>query len=78
MIDREGILQFVKSMRDDPMSGKEMAEVMLRIRSGDDVAGESDAAEQIRVGSSMASMLSRRRRSKKRSSRPNSRVGLER
>ncbi len=40
ILDREGILQYVRNMLDDPLDAEEILAVMLRVRSGDDVAVE--------------------------------------
>ncbi|MGI9518728.1 MAG: TlpA family protein disulfide reductase, partial [Pirellulaceae bacterium] len=40
IIDRDGALQYVKNMLDDPLSPEEIAAVMLRVRSGEKVADE--------------------------------------
>lgn len=40
VIDRQGILQYVKRLQDEPLDPSELSSVLLRVRSGDDVAGE--------------------------------------
>ena len=40
VIDRAGVLQYVKLLQDQPLDSEDLASILLRVRSGDDVAGE--------------------------------------
>ncbi len=43
IVDRQGVLQYVKKLTDDPNQAGELAKVLVRIRSGDNVAAEMRA-----------------------------------
>lgn len=40
VVDREGVLQYVKHLAEITLNSEELSNVLLRVRSGDDVAGE--------------------------------------